>query len=59
MLPPMRIRITIYSLIAALAINVSAFGGRFLLTTVDVLHRGGDQVEAGADYFVSKLLGRK
>jgi hypothetical protein len=59
----MRIRFAIYSLIAALMIDVSAFNGRFVLapviTTVDILHRGGNQVGAGTDYFVSKLFGRK
>ena len=59
MLPTMRARLVIYCLITALAIDVSAFNGRFLLTTIDVLHRGGDQIGAGTDYFVSKLFGRK
>jgi hypothetical protein len=59
----MRIRFLIYSFMAALMIDVSAFGGRFVLpsvlTTVDLLQRGGDQIGAGTDYFVSKLLGGK
>ena len=59
----MRIRFLLYSFIAALIIDMSAFGGRFVLTpvltTADVLYRGGDQVGAGTDYFVSKLFGRK
>jgi hypothetical protein len=59
----MRIRLTIYLFIAALMIDVSAFGGRFVLApvlaTVDILHRSANQVGAGTDYFVSKLFERK
>jgi hypothetical protein len=59
----MRIRFLIYSFMAALMIDVSAFGGRFVLpsvlTTVDLLQRGSDQIGAGTDYFVSKLFGRE
>jgi hypothetical protein len=44
-------------------IDVSAFGGRFVLApvlaTVDILHRSANQVGAGTDYFVSKLFERK